>query len=462
MGNVFKKPESPEERQKRLQKIYGVLMPPNFVTGDIRSISSLAAVQTAQCSSPSIVEYLWTTNPGNRLLQEYMQPGVYMNIPTTSGGNVMVDLKSFQAGDPQNSSLEANRVDSNPALTHEDQSTLWAGQSMHPFKFQVLIPTQKKPSLKVAVGGKNLGMTCSVSNDAQGWLEAKYKTQYTSPQLGTAEFLFSSWATLGNMKDTYHMLADPSKKGVSVNSSKPSLNLQAAVDYQESIVALQTQVPISDDILETMKKPIFETLVSINLNHQGGNKVANVDSDAPPPPPPPSLWLTIKQKPYSYWILNLSQILTFDRMVVNLLEERAPRIRQTLGWVVQVEKDTSKAAVGAAAPSTWSAGATFQWNRALASKATLINGHTLKYGLIMKHWDQPRITLSLINSFHFPTAKHSFVGFGLELETSPVSLGTILTKEEAASQVEYSEQTNVPQVPPPPTKLHVRVPSNEK
>jgi hypothetical protein len=151
----------------------------------------------------------------------------------------------------------------------------------------------------------------------------------------------------------------------------------------------------------------------------------------------------------------LSQILTFDRSVLNVLEERAPLVRQTLGWVVQVENAGQDYSDNKNNNDTtqWSVGATWQWNRALAVKGVVSdNGQTLKYGGILKRWNQPRVTLSILNSLDLATAKHSFLGFGLELET------TALIVAGSANTADYQDDNlyiDNRDAPVPPTKIQI-------
>ncbi len=461
MGNSKSKPETPEERLVRLQSEYGVLMPPSFVNGSRLPISSQAALQASQAVTPSLLDYLWITNPGTRLLEEYLQPGISMRIPTsTRGGDILVCLQPAKS--------DTADVLSNIRTTKLQSSSIMATHYQYPFQLEVLVPTHHRPSIQLSLFGSNFGLVSrvpialdvtksTISSDTGGWIEAKYKRQAVG---GGMDFATSSWMTISSIQSLIKQSISTQKP-----TSIPTLHLQAGVDYQESVLAAQTTIPLTSEFLSGNIKtlPEVETMLSINLNHSPDtyptpmmgapsfgilvvyDVVDFVVTDRVAP-----LWLSLKHSSTG-WILNLSQVLAFDRPVLNPFDERAPNIRQTLGWVVQVEKEQQH---DETKKTSWSAGATYQMNRSTACKAVLVDGHTITYGAILKRWTQPRITLSLINSFHFPTGQHSQVGFGLELETAmPVH-------DHDDYATEYPEHPSLSKKEGPQTKI--RIPKQNK
>lgn len=341
--------------------------------------------------------------------------------------------------------------------------------------------------------------------DTGGWMELRYKRN--ALWKGQVDFVASTWMTMDSLQDLVKQSMTTTNANTSTTSSaatnsttplsRPTVQFQAGLEYQESIVAAQTSIPLTKDVLAgnlMSELPKIETMVSINLNHRpntSSNKSdtnyfgtnhhdSNNDNDdyddndtttqvAP-------LWLSLKHTSSSAWVLNLSQILTFDRPVLNPLDERAPNIRQTLGWVVQVEKEPFQqpsslfqhqqdnvASSHNNAKTSWSAGATFQLNRNTACKAVLIEGHTLLYGAILKRWSQPRITLSLFHSLHIPTGQHGHWGFGLELETATPMTGDPGSSVPMNPTTSSDDGTEYPPPHPhvsphhqgPPTKIRI-------
>jgi hypothetical protein len=454
MGNHFSlfastagnKDETLEEKQKRLQREHGVLIPPSFVLGGLLDADNMpisCQAELKNIDNPSLLDYLWKTNPGRQLLQEYMRPGIWLSVPTSSEGQILVALNAHTSAGSA-TSASASNIHSNAAST--SASHLWAGQSLAfpPMKLEMLVPTNGQPSIQVSCCpmSSKFALSARLSNSSirskyNGWVEGKYKTKTASG----INLVLGSWMSMDSIQS---LVAPPS------SSSPTTLHLQAGAEYQQSLIAAQAKVPLTTtSSSNTSSLPDVETMISLNLNDK---------NQAP-------LWLTLKQQQQQSWVLNLSQLLTFDRPVWNVLEERAPLVRQSLGWAVQVEtandrgqdNDESSSYNANSMSQKWSVGATWQWNRALACKAVLVNGHTMQYGAILKRWHQPRVTLSVLNSFHLPTAKHSFLGFGIELETTSSMIpslnnNTTNSREDAGI---YQETANVQDTPPPPTKIQI-------
>jgi len=71
--------------------------------------------------------------------------------------------------------------------------------------------------------------------------------------------------------------------------------------------------------------------------------------------------------------LNISQIITFDRDIYNILEERAPtKIQNHVGWVCQIERNINNNTNSKSSNSSiWSVGASGQFNRNVAAKVII-------------------------------------------------------------------------------------------
>jgi hypothetical protein len=131
--------------------------------------------------------------------------------------------------------------------------------------------------------------------------------------------------------------------------------------------------------------------------------------------------------------MNLSQVLTFDRYVLNAFETRCPRIRNSLGWAVQMKKEQNVEKV-----AQLTAGLAWQLNRAICVKLLVANSGDdagLTGALLLKRWQQPRVLVSLLAGI--APGKNVSYGFGLELETGPqVGQDYYKDKEENRSHVE--------------------------
>jgi hypothetical protein len=156
-------------------------------------------------------------------------------------------------------------------------------------------------------------------------------------------------------------------------------------------------------------------------------------------------------------MLNLSQVWDFDRPNINIIDDRAPRVRNRIGWVVQVMSSSRPHSCC----SVWNAGMSWQFNRFVAIKTVFEqqsvhptqqqhqqqqhNSETHSFGsalptsacttaslrtaLILKRWAQPCGVLSLQHRYDFASPGgqssssttirgSSYFGFGLEIEPS--------------------------------------------
>ncbi|CAJ1964560.1 unnamed protein product [Cylindrotheca closterium] len=407
MGNSSSQTAN-EKRQEEVRQKFGVLVPPSFIVVDPSSDPTASLPISCQTrlksiAAPNVLNDLWTMNQGRQLLETYMTPGVTLSVPTATQGQILVALNTTEG---------------------DKSSFLWAEQPLSDnAKAELLVPTVDSPHFHMrykqdinentfwAVRGQ-------VNTQQKGWVESRLKSTYDD-----LDILFSVSSSLPSPSK------DATRKDDIMDQVLNSVHLQAAAEYKESLVAVQGGLD------QNQLPTLTGSMVSLNLNHQASDKNnAAIDGDVNARVPP--LWLTLKQlKPSgedtTKWTLNLSQILTFDRYVWNVMEERAPKVRQILGWSLQMDTTTASndAESSSSTPETkWSIGTTWQVNRGLAFKGVMTTSNTsplsLNYGFIVKRWMQPRATLSVLSQFEFATKKSSFLGFGLELEASPFTLNS--------------------------------------
>eukprot|EP00980_Cylindrotheca_fusiformis_P017451 scaffold5439_cov132-Cylindrotheca_fusiformis.AAC.10 len=421
MGNTSSNP-SPEKLEEEARQKYGVLIPPSFiVVDDVSSMPISCQARLRKVTSPNVLNDLWTLNQGRQLLETYMSPGVTLNVPTATEGQILVSL--------------------NAAANSSPASFLWASQPIsNTTTMEMLVPTADSPNFQL--GYKNYfndhnsywAVRGQMNTYQKGWVETRVKTQ--SQGVDMLLSLSSSF---------------PSETGSSAYEAiLKNAQLQAAAEYRQSLVAVHGG--LDDNNLPRLKS----SMVSINLNNQTNTKVSTTTENSSEVPPP--LWLTLKQdRPAgeaTKWTLNLSQLLSFDRAVWNVLEERAPKVRQTLGWSLQIDTINTLSPTGAKQETKWSVGGTWQVNRGLAVKGIVSSSTAspflLDYGVILKRWQHPRATLSILNRLDPVEKKNLFLGFGVELEASPLLLATQTPAYPNEPPPEFSKAKDAA-----PTKVYV-------
>ena len=243
-------------------------------------------------------------------------------------------------------------------------------------------------------------------------------------------------------------------------------------------MASHVELPLSPNSGGPFVPEKIDTLLWLNLSGGGGESsdTSTSLSTASPPPPPP-IWLTLKQtkirgQQTPQWTLNLSQILTFDRTSLYILEDRAPNIRNHYGWSIQIENnntnnDTTTTTTTTTGIPKWSIGGSIQLNRNVAAKLVMENGTSVRTNLILKRWKQPRTTLSILNHMDMSTGRWSFLGCGIEIETLTAasdlfgpsgSNNTTTTNnddDDADDDANYQERANLDGRKAPPTKIQV-------
>jgi hypothetical protein len=130
---------------------------------------------------------------------------------------------------------------------------------------------------------------------------------------------------------------------------------------------------------------------------------ANLNPDGPP------LLVSMQNSP-SRSSMNLSQVLTFDRIALNESEIQCPRIRNTFAWAVEMEKTPNSDA-------QVMAGLAWQINRGVGCNI-VVKPKGITGALLLKRWKQPRVLCSLLVGTAAP-GRDIQLGIGLELETGP-------------------------------------------
>jgi len=136
---------------------------------------------------------------------------------------------------------------------------------------------------------------------------------------------------------------------------------------------------------------------------------------------------------------TVSQTLTYDRLVGNPMEERCPKIRNTVSWAARVSRSTSQTntfgilgdKVQLNSIANLTAAATWQLNRGLAFKCRFDAREGADFAMILKRWAHPRVTASILFGSDPPSSLPSnslgggrpwrgFRGLGIQIETGPL------------------------------------------
>jgi hypothetical protein len=147
--------------------------------------------------------------------------------------------------------------------------------------------------------------------------------------------------------------------------------------------------------------------------------------------------------------IALSQVLAFDRWQFNILEDRAPKVRNTIAWTIRMESSSSSlqptlaedsgehhAQSSSENPNNTNNriyfGAAWQINRGLAIKAVVDPQQSrLTTAILCKRWKHPRITCSILSSIDPHHGISLFRGIGIELETTTIVSGSGDTDDDS-------------------------------
>ena len=237
-----------------------------------------------------------------------------------------------------------------------------------------------------------------------------------------------------------------------VTVSSPSNGFEGAVQFSMPINSgsLCEYASSQFDPLAIIKsisssKPQMSGYISFDLNQVGGGdrSVAggydpySVDEMQQGPP----IMVTLQQLKgdlNSEAAATISQTFTFDRYVTNPLEQRCPKIRNTVSWGVQLKRSvrdsygpavsseggSSGGNASTAAVTSLSAGVSYQINRGLCYKVNADSTRGVTAAILLKRWAHPRITASaLVGTGRVGATQTGGVGFkGLcvEIESGPL------------------------------------------
>lgn len=161
--------------------------------------------------------------------------------------------------------------------------------------------------------------------------------------------------------------------------------------------ALGATGAVHASLYENNNTPQIKSYFSANLN----------EVDRPP------LQVSLSQNGLNTSIA-LTQVLSFDRIQLNVLEDRAPYVRNTAAWTIRMENSPAKAGSSTPASANVALAAAWQVNRAVALKA-VYDKSGCTTAVLCKRWEHPRMTCSLLHRW---SAKGPQLwGIGLELET---------------------------------------------
>ena len=475
--------ETPDQRRRRDIQRYGVLIPPVFVvssSGNNNSTSFRTSDRISPCQeegqsqelhhrdtaslsahdrlplSPSLVEYLTVTHFGHALLKDFMTPGMWILAGGTDASQTATT--TVRASLPITSTQSHVSFASLP-VSKNSRVEVCAGTDgpMHLFATHQVFPRCFIFANTNSCGNGYVGAQVGMSID-----RTKRSRAFDTDELlgNSADDDNDLWDSSTEMDSTMDAINVQIGSWVPLQWNKKimtpkELAVRPQYQPQSSKNAFTAALPnwmqspqhvhgfLSIDMLgsttavETKwNTGTFETEVAKYFFIRLDGPVGGGDDSAATSPP---LWLTMTSNPKSSAI-NISQLLSFDRINLNPLDTRAPKVRNTFGWTVQVEKPARNDCDSLEVlPSQVSVAAAWQYNRVLAFKlvgtsapnnicATLGegNGSSRNYactlGVLLKRWKQPRLTCSFLGRFDFQTQTSSFVGVGLELETDTSTL----------------------------------------
>jgi len=406
---MSKKPETLADRSRRLQERhkkqlerYGVLMPPAFGIGRVPlPVSSMDRLSSM--SNPSEWEYLHETDTSYRILKDHLAPGLWVSTQSAVGQVVRAAL----------------------SLPNDDwksgQGHLYARKSGSRTVAEVRAGTETPLSL---AGRLLLVPGCSVwgtvNNGGHGLLGAQGDYTFRDADGdcdGAVAYRHGPFVEEGSSNDIHvkagtwlPFTVNTASTLADLQKSVKSLYGYASIDIMGATMAMEGKLP-----LDTLQ-PKVSSYFSMDLSDDG-----------------PPLELSLEQTPEQSTIISLSQVLSFDRYQFNPMEDRARHVRNTAGWTIRMEK-----------PSTGSketdvqVGAAWQINRGLAVKAVVRpTQQDLVMAIVLKRWQQPKVTCSILHRHDWRTKRSHFVGFGVELETA----GNVLFESDSDSAPVYPDAT---------------------
>ena len=201
-----------------------------------------------------------------------------------------------------------------------------------------------------------------------------------------------------------------------VSVSSPSNGFEGAVQASLPINSLMLADKSSSTesqfqsraIMESLRasKPQISGYISFDLNGVDGS------SELEQGPPIMVTLHQLKGDRNSESAATVSQTFTFDRIVTNPLEDRCPKIRNTVSWAVRLRRSVNRNLgyepdeaggrgggglnTGATAVTSLTAGVSYQINRGLCYKVNADSRDGVTVGILLKRWAHPRITASAL------------------------------------------------------------------
>lgn len=335
--------------------------------------------------SPSLITRLERDSLSYRILREHMKPGIWISSQTRREGSVLASLVPPPPPLRDYSSTFSNSNLSNQRATlrvsPKISNRLKLDISYHSHQF----PADVAATLMLA---DNLKLSSQIDLDGRGWLACQFFTQVNNFFLPKPSEIdeyyknnpfqdkgydvqddrklnlhFGSWADIQVPKEGLS-LSEPMR-------TIPAAHAYASLQVPGCLLAVEGTIPTTTD-----KLPQLSYYVAVDMNSEG-----------------PPMAVTLYKSPKSSG-MGLSQVFSWDRVSLNPFETRAPMIRNTLAWTVELVKKKKEQSANAAAQPQ--AGVVWQLNRAVALKATATTQEGLSTALVLKHWKQPRITCACI------------------------------------------------------------------
>jgi hypothetical protein len=371
MGSLSSKPvpEDPAAKRRRQQlEQFGVLVPPIFAIpcSNVPLSPSVydrlhRTVSMSSQNGPSCLESLHQSDLSTRLFHDGMKPGVWIDAGAQVRASVSQEEDAAVHGRLQ---VQHSLDEHNTLQLSGGTETFPALRYRHSFGNWASLVTEANAQGQGWVG-VNLFHTLSISKE-----KAPSDPLELSLQLG-------SWLT-----------SDRGKTKKQSNNFEESITSYAIMDFLGATAAVEASLPLGRT----------RSYLSVNLANDG-----------------PPLQLTLQQCDEDSSSISLAQTLMLDRYQLNPLEERAPHVRNSLAWALTMERTRNRSADIAVA-------AAWQINRAVAIKAVCRpNQQVVTTALLVKRWEQPRITCSLLHRYNWKDSSGKFLGIGLELETGSVS-----------------------------------------
>lgn len=386
MGNAESHSLSAEEKARRQQlERMGVLIPPSFGVGNDALPPSAVAVRGP---TPSYLKALERDLLCCRILNEHMSSGLWVSAATPAQASVLALFAVTEVGSAAAGTgmLSASQKFSQG---HADIRAYTTGSAFTHAKYSPLPGAGVHGVVNASGGGWIGGQVSPLS----WWRRRKAKQTQTyyrnNPFIEEEEKAMASNTVQALDLGSSLQFQSPSNVPDLLYITVTEVTAYVSMDViSKCTIAVEATVPIKS------LEPQFAYHVSCDLNSEDG----------------PPLVISMQSSPARSSI-SLSQVLTFDRHVLNAFETRCPKIRNTLAWAVQMEKEKRGEA-------QLMAGLAWQINRAVAVKmlANPSNGG-ITAGLLLKRWRQPRVLCSLLVGIG--QGQKPKLGLGLELETGP-------------------------------------------